>query len=241
MARLSTSQTLSIVIPSFNEASNLPLLLADLNLWPHPLEICICDACSSDLTELVAKLGGAKLIQILEANRGLQLHYGATNTSGEWILFLHADCRIPGTWPEALSKIINRRSSKDIAWFFDFKVQSEKVELKLLEIAVSIRSNFLKKPYGDQGLLIKRSLYKEMGGYKPLSLMEDLEFIERITKKIKIKRIGLPLYCDSRRWDKNNFIVKAFENAKLRRRWRRGESSKKLACEYYKKNTKVRQ
>ena len=62
MASLGNSQSLSIVIPSLNEASNLPLLLADLNRWPYQLEICVCDACSTDLTPLVAELAGAKLL-----------------------------------------------------------------------------------------------------------------------------------------------------------------------------------
>ena len=80
MARLNTPQRLSIVIPSFNEASRLPLLLADLNRWPNQLEICICDACSSDQTTLVAELAGAQIAKGLEANRGLQLHLGSCET-----------------------------------------------------------------------------------------------------------------------------------------------------------------
>ena len=103
MARVNNSQSLSIVIPSLNEAHNLPLLLADLRRWPGPLEICICDGGSSDLTILTGELIGANCVQCPEANRGSQLHHGACNTQGDWLLFLHADCRIPTNWPMVVS------------------------------------------------------------------------------------------------------------------------------------------
>ena len=231
---MSKSQTLSIVIPSLNEATHLPLLIADLNLWPHQLEICVCDANSSDQSVLIAKLSGAKVIQHSEPNRGAQLHHGASNTNGEWLLFLHADCRMPREWPKVLGKVISQVESRNIAWFFDFQVKGKGIEMKLLEIAVAIRSNLFRRPYGDQGLLIYRPLYEEIGGYKPIYLMEDLDIIQRISKRVQIKSLGLPLYSDGRRWDNINFIAKAWDNAKLRRRWRKGEYSKALSREYYK-------
>ena len=233
MARLNQSQSLSIIIPSFNEASNLPLLLADLNLWPSRLEICVCDACSSDSTHLITILFGARFIQIDKPNRGAQLHHGACNTNGDWLLFLHADSRMSMDWPETIKEIINKYSSKEVAWFFDFKVQGRSIELAFLELAVAVRCNFLDRPYGDQGLLINRSLYQKTGGYKPLYLMEDLDFIKRLSKTVGIKRLGLPLYTNGRRWEKINFISKAWKNAELRRQWRKGESSEVLARKYY--------
>ena len=127
MARL--NKKLSIVIPTINEASRLPLLLADLNKWSDQLEICICDARSSDLTTLVAELAGALVIQVIEANRGFQLHTGALNTNGNWLLFLHADCRMPKNWVEVVRRKIDDSSSKDDAWFFEFKIKSLHIPL----------------------------------------------------------------------------------------------------------------
>ena len=232
MARL--NQTLSIVIPTINEASSLPLLLADLNRWPDQLEICICDACSTDLTTFIAKLAGAKTTEGLEANRGIQLHSGSCNTSGNWILFLHADCRMHKNWVEVIKEKINAPSSKNHVWFFNFKIQSKSMGFTLLEFAVNIRSNLFKRPYGDQGLLINRSLYNKIGGYRPLHLMEDLDLIERLSKKVKVKSLGIPLYVNNRRWKNINIITQAWKNPNLRRRWRAGESSKNLSMDYYK-------
>ncbi len=235
MARLIRSKKLSVVIPSLNEASHLPLLLADLNKWPHQLEICVCDACSSDLTTLVAELAGAKVIQHREPNRGSQLNCGAVSTSGEWLLFLHADSRMASNWPNALENIINNKASDNICWFFDFRVQDKGVFLRLMEIAVAIRSNLFKRPYGDQGLLISRSLYKKIGGYKPLYLMEDLDIIIRITKEVELRRIGLPLFINGRGWKNISVVAKALKNARLRKSWYEGKNSKDLSKEYYNK------
>ena len=235
MARVNNSQSLSIVIPSLNEAHNLPLLLADLRRWPGPLEICICDGGSSDLTILTGELIGANCVQFPKANRGSQLHHGACNTQGDWLLFLHADCRIPTNWPMVVESTISKASSSNIAWFFDFRIQGKRIEFRLLEYIVAIRSCLFKTPYGDQGLLINRNLYKNIGGYKSLHIMEDIDLIERISKTNQIKRLGIPLYSSDRRWRKICVFKKAWRNAQLRRRWRRGESSKDLSLCYYRK------
>ncbi len=233
MARL--NQKLSIVIPTINEASRLPLLLADLNKWSDQLEICICDARSTDLTTLVAELAGAMVTPAIEANRGVQLHSGALSTSGNWLLFLHADCRMPKNWLEVISKKIDNSSSKNYAWFFEFKVRNNHIRFNLLELAVYLRSNLLKRPYGDQGLLISRDFYNEIGGYRPFHIMEDLDLIERILRQGKVKSLGIPLYINDRRWANMSIVVQAFKNAYLRKRWRSGEETKNLAMEYYKK------
>ena len=235
MARLKTAQTLSIVIPSLNEASNLPLLIADLKRWPNQLEICVCDGCSSDLSVQVAELAGAKVVQGLEPNRGKQLHFGACNTNQKWLLFLHADSRLATNWPKAVEKIINNKTSENVAWFFDFKMQSDGLLLKLMEISVAIRSNLFNRPYGDQGLLINRSLYKKINGYKPLHLMEDLDLVIRLSKDFSLKRIGIPIYVNGRSWEQVSVLLKAWKNANLRKKWREGKSSKNLSLEYYRK------
>ena len=234
MERIKSSLSLSIVIPTYNEAKNLPLLIADLNLWPYPLEIFICDANSDDLTARVAALAGAEVVNHPEPNRGAQLHKGYAHTTGDWILFLHADCRLTNNWPVVIERVIRNELSQNIAWYFDLKIDSNRFDLTLMELMVSIRSKYLQRPYGDQGLLIHRSLYTILGGYNPYYIMEDLDFIERVSDKANLKRLGLPIYSNSRRWKKVNVLVKAYENAKLRRHWRMGESSKSLAKKYYK-------
>ena len=224
---------LSVVVPCLNEAKRLPLLLADLQRWPSFLDLWIIDGGSSDCTELVANLAGAQLLRVEKPNRGAQLSQGANHARGDWLMFLHADSRLPRQWPAAVEAVINQSSAKLNAWFFDFKIHEKGTRLRLLELAVALRSKWQQRPYGDQGLLINKSLYKQIGGYAPLPLMEDLDLVERLSCKAKLLSLGVPLYTDTRRLQRLGLLKQVWQNAQLRRRWRAGEDATYLSADYY--------
>ena len=233
MARLQKFPSLSIIIPTLNEAIHLPLLLADLNAWPHDFELTIVDAGSIDLTISIAQIQGINIIKSSKKNRGYQLKIGASNASGDWLLFLHADSRLEQKWANTLLKIIQNKTSENFAWYFDFKINKSNLEFRFLEIAVAIRSYFLQRPYGDQGLLIHKDLYYRSGGFSSLKIMEDVDIITRITQKNKVKRIRENIYTDAIKWSDSNVIKRAIKNAKLRKKWRQGYDVENLFKEYY--------
>ena len=193
MVRARVHPKLSIILPTLNEAQKLPLLLAELTLINDDIEIIIVDADSKDLTRLIGEIAGAKVLLSSQANRGYQLNYGSINANGEWLLFLHADSKLPRESSQQLKDFIQSNQEKGFAWFFNFRTNSKGMIFRLLEIAVFIRSNLLKIPYGDQGLLISKELYEATGGYKALHLMEDLEFVIRLSKKTSLPFIILSL------------------------------------------------
>ena len=232
MARSQKIPTLSIVIPTLNEALHLPLLLSDLNVWPNDFELIIVDGGSIDLTISIAQIQGVDVIKSPKKNRGYQLKTGASNARGDWLLFLHADSRLRIGWVGSLSQIIQNKKSKNFAWYFDFKIKKDNLEYRFLEIAVALRSLFLQHPYGDQGLLIHKDLYHKIGGYSSLKIMEDIDLITRITKKTKLKRIRESIYTDDRKWTNSNIIKRAIKNYKLRKKWRQGYDIDNLSKEY---------
>ena len=232
MARSQKIPTLSIVIPTLNEALHLPLLLSDLNVWPNDFELIIVDGGSIDLTISIAQIQGVDVIKSRKKNRGYQLKTGASNARGDWLLFLHADSRLRIGWVRSLSQIIQNKKSKNFAWYFDFKIKKDNLEYRFLEIAVALRSLFLQHPYGDQGLLIHKDLYYKIGGYSSLKIMEDIDLITRITKKTKLKRIRESIYTDDRKWTNSNIIKRAIKNYKLRKKWRQGYDIDNLSKEY---------
>jgi len=233
MARLQKFPTLSIIIPTLNEESHLPLLLADLNSKPYDFDLTIVDGGSVDLTISIAKIQRVNIINSTQQNRGYQLNIGASKAKGDWLLFLHADSRLDPKWIKSLLEVINKQTSKNFAWYFDFKIKKDTLEFRILEIAVAIRSHFLQRPYGDQGLLIHKNLYKNSGGFSSLKIMEDLDFITRLTKKNKVKRIGENIYTDDIKWARSNIITRAIKNARLRKKWRKGYDIDNLFKEYY--------
>ena len=85
---------ISFIIPTFNESKNLPLLLSDLSLFRDFAEIIVVDCKSKDKTKDISYIYGAKLYNLKEKNRGLQLNFGAKKANNEWFFFIHADSRV---------------------------------------------------------------------------------------------------------------------------------------------------
>ena len=225
---------ISIIIPTFNEANNLPLLLSDLSIFHNNGEIIVVDCGSKDRTIDIADIYGAKVYKTKERNRGLQLGIGANNAKGEWLIFLHADTRLSYDWFTKIKSVL--KQDKNFIYYFKFKVNDNKIIFRLLEILVNFRSQYLKQPYGDQGLIIHRSIYLKNNGFREIPLMEDFDFLRRLKNKKDLKQINLPIFTSSRKWVKTNIFLQALKNWNLRRRWLKGESTKSLYSDYYKNN-----
>ena len=222
---------ISIIIPTINEANNLPLLLSDLSIINKEGEILIVDCGSEDKTVDIANIYGAKVYKSKERNRGLQLDMGAKNSKGEWLIFLHADTRLIHNWSIKIKSIL--KGDKNFIYNFKFKVNHKNIIYRVLEIFVNFRSQYLKKPYGDQGLIIHKSIYLENKGFRSIPLMEDVDFIKRLKNKENLKQLNFPIFTSSRKWERTNIFLQTFKNWKFRRRWLKGESTKSIYCDYY--------
>ncbi len=223
---------ISIIIPTLNEANNLPLLLSDLSVIPKKGEILIIDCGSKDKTKDIAKIYGAKIYESRKKNRGLQLSIGANNAKGNWFFFIHADSRLTKDW---FAKIRGFLIDKKCYFYsLKFKINNEKLIYRFLEIFVNLRNLFFKTPYGDQGLIIHRKTYFKNKGYRKIPIMEDLDFIIRLNKK-NLRLLNFPIYTSSRKWEKTNIFFQAFKNWNFRRRFSKGESIKSIYLDYYKK------
>jgi len=224
---------ISVIIPTINEANNLPLLLSDLSIIQKEGEILIVDCGSEDKTIDVANIYGAKVYKSKERNRGLQLDIGAKNSKGDWLLFLHADTRLTHDWYAKIKSVFKR--DKNYIYFFKFKINDKKIIYRFLEIMVNFRSQYFKQPYGDQGLIIHRSIYFKNNGFRNIPLMEDVDFIRRLNNKKDLKQLNLPIFTSARKWERTNIFLQALKNWNFRRRWLKGEPTKSIYSDYYKK------
>jgi len=224
---------ISIIIPTINEANNLPLLLSDLSIFNKEGEILIVDCGSEDKTIDIGNIYGAKVYKSKERNRGLQLDIGAKNSKGEWLIFLHADTRLTHDWFKKIKSVF--KGSKNYIYYFKFKINDKKMIYRVLEILVNFRSQYFKQPYGDQGLIIHREIYFKNNGFRKIPLMEDVDFFRRLNKKKDLKQLNLPIFISSRKWERTNIFLQAIKNWNFRRRWLKGESLKSIYSDYYKK------
>jgi len=216
-----------------NEANNLHLLLSDLSSIQKEGEIIIVDCGSQDKTIDIANIYGAKVCISKERNRGFQLDIGAKNSKGEWLIFLHADTRLTHDWFTKIKLVF--KGGKNFIYYFKFKINDKKKIYRFLEILVNFRSQYFKQPYGDQGLIIHRSIYLKNNGFRNIPLMEDVDFLMRLSNKSDLKQLNLPIFISSRKWEKTNIFLQAIKNWNFRRRWLKGESIKSIYSDYYKK------
>ncbi len=223
---------ISIIIPTYNESQHLPLLLSDLSKINNEIEIIIVDCNSQDKTCDIANIYQTKLYKSKKKNRGLQLSIGAKKAKGEWLIFIHADSRLNQDWLKKIKSVIKK--NENFIYFFKFKINNKNFIYRYLEMVVNLRSYIFADPYGDQGLLIHRVTYFKNKGYRKIPLMEDIDFIKRLKKKVPLKMLSIPIYTSSRKWEKTNIIFQAFKNWNFRKRWLRGESIKSLYDDYYK-------
>ena len=134
---------ISIIIPTINEANNLPLLLSDLSSIQEEGEIIIVDCGSEDKTIDIANIYGAKVFLSKEGNRGLQLDIGAKNSKGDWLIFLHADTRLTHDWFRKTNSLLKGNTNN--IYYFKFKINHKKMIYRVLEILVNLRSKYFKQ------------------------------------------------------------------------------------------------
>ena len=65
--------------------------------------------------------------------------------------------------------------------------------------------------YGDQGLLISRRLYDEVGGFRPLALMEDVDLARRIGRH-RLRRLTATALTSAERWRRDGWIRRSGRN-----------------------------
>jgi len=225
-----TGPPLAIVIPARQEALRLPGLLAQLAQAPQLVaEVVVVDAASDDATALVASLAGARVLRS-GANRGQQLALGVAASSAPWLLLLHADARLPAGWAPALVAALAAGDRQ--AWAFRLAIDGGDPALRLVEVAVWLRSHCWQLPYGDQGLLLSRRQLVAVGGIRPLPLMEDLDLVQRLRRQVPIRLLPLALRVDGRRWRRLGVWRTCWSNWRLRRAWRLGVPAPILADIY---------
>lgn len=221
---------LSVIVPVRNEAARLPALLAALQSAPELVaEVLVVDGGSGDASRAIAQLAGARLLE-LSGGRGAQIAAGVAAAGSPWLLLLHGDAQLPKGWARALARAMQRGQR---AWYFELAICDPHPALRLVELAVALRSHLRQLPYGDQGLLLPAKLLARCGGVAPLPLMEDLDLIQRLRRHTQLRSLGLALQVDGRRWRRLGVWRTALVNARLRRAWRQGAPEQILAQMYY--------
>ena len=176
---------LSIIIPTLNSAKSLPTTISALESGRDSGlvdEVLISDGGSQDDTINLARDLNIDAV-IGPPGRGAQLQRGALKARGDWYLFLHSDTTLEEKWLYAVEEFICQGHNGERAAAFRFVLDDDDPKARRLENVVAWRCAKFGLPYGDQGLLLSRQFYRQVGGYRDLPLMEDVDMVRRIGRR----------------------------------------------------------
>jgi rSAM/selenodomain-associated transferase 2 len=174
---------ISLIIPTLNEKENFNKVKKNIELL-NSKEVFIIDGNSSDKT-ISTFSSLKKRIIISSPSRGVQLHLGAQNAKENWFLFMHADTLLNNKNIKDINQFIKKKNYKKVG-YFKIRFDSNSISALIISYWAYIRTVLLKLPFGDQCILIHRNYYQEIGGFSPIPIMEDLDFILKIPKKNKV-------------------------------------------------------
>ena len=196
------STKLTIVIPTLNEADRLPATLAGLGR-PDDVEIIVADGGSRDTTRQIARQAGVRLVSS-RPGRAFQMNRGAGKARGRFLVFLHADTRLPDGYLAEIETILTRPGVT--AGAFRFQIDAPGWGFRLIEIATSLRARLFSTPYGDQGLFLRASTLRRMGGYREIPIMEDFELVRRLVRSGKVVISPMQAPTSGRRWKRLGLV-----------------------------------
>ena len=128
------------------------------------------------------------------------MNSGAEAAEGKFLVFLHADTRLPEGFDHHVRRILTQAGVA--AGAFQLQIDGPSVRLRLIEKAANWRSRYLHMPYGDQAIFLRAELFREMGGFPDLPIMEDFELIRRLKGRGRIVIAPAAALTSPRRWEK---------------------------------------
>lgn len=178
----------SVIIPTYNEEKALPATLEALYRQKGAYEVIVVDGGSSDCTRDIAKAENRLRFESAPKGRAVQMNAGARLARGEWLLFLHADTLLPKNAVCRLNNLENDPAYQ--AGGFRHSFSGPDWRLRIISRLDNIRAGLTRIMYGDQGLFVRRRLFKLLGGFPEQPLLEDLLFCK------KLKRVTRPVLFD---------------------------------------------
>ncbi|MEH2167742.1 MAG: TIGR04283 family arsenosugar biosynthesis glycosyltransferase [Nostoc sp.] len=188
---------ISIIIPVINEAGNIKEAYATTQLSTN-IEVIVVDGGSEDGTvEITQSLDNIKVISSLPG-RAVQMNAGAVAASGDILLFLHADTRLPIGFDEMIRTALQQPGT--VAGAFKLRIDASLLSLRWVELGVNLRSHFCQMPYGDQAIFLTKQVFQQIGGFPELPIMEDFELMRCLKRTGRVVIIPTPVVTSARRW-----------------------------------------
>lgn len=216
---------LSVIIPVLNEAEEIETRLKSLQfIRENGHEIILIDGGSEDDTISLAK-PYVDIVLSSKSSRSLQMNTGALHAKGNVLFFLHLDSQ--------LSENIFFGLKVESWGFCKIKLSGKHFLFRIIETMMNLRSRITHIATGDQGLIISKNLFEQIGGYPDIALMEDVQICKKLKQFSKPTITPDKIVTSSRRWEEHGIIKTTLLMWYLRLLYFVGVEPEKLAARYY--------
>ncbi|RYU93336.1 TIGR04283 family arsenosugar biosynthesis glycosyltransferase [Emticicia agri] len=223
---------ISIIIPTYNEAENIVGLIQFLKDNSNGLvnEIIVSDGGSTDETLHLAQNTGAKAILSPQTGRANQMNFGASQSTGSLLYFIHADTFPPASFANDLLHCMNNNFN---CGRYRTKFDNSNLLLKFNEFFT--RFDWFVCYGGDQTFFITKTLFEKIGGFKPdMRIMEDYEIVMRARKAGYYTIIPKAAIISARKYKNNSWIRVQLANYRIIQMFHNGASQIEMATTYKK-------
>ncbi len=227
---------ISVIIPVYDEAAIIDDTVRQVRESARGsqaaqgcVEIIVCDGGAGFSTLRALTDAGVVRVESPQG-RGRQMNAGAAVASGSVLLFLHADTRLPHGWPDAIGRGLADGSAGGA---FRLTIDSPRAVLRAVAWFANLRSRLERVPYGDQAQFVRADVFRSLGGFPDIPIMEDVELFQAIRRQgFQVTIVPEAVTTSSRRWDANGIAAQTLTNWWLRVRHLCGASAQSLAHRY---------
>lgn len=220
---------ISVIIPTLNEAALLPATLEALRVNAARHEVIVVDAGSGDATCEIAAAAGATVLASPRRQRAAQMNFGARQSRGDALMFLHADTRLRPdslaaveralTWPGVVGGGFARR--------FDHPSRVVRWSCALAGWRCRLTGWF----FGDQAMFARREAFTALGGFQEWDVFEDVDFARRLRLRGRTVLLGPPIVSSGRRFARGPAWRRVLGDAWLTWRYACGADPQAVAAE----------
>lgn len=218
---------IAVVIPALNERERIEACVRSVLAQAPATEVLVVDGGSTDGTAEIAR--GCARVAASRRGRARQMNEGARRTSGELLLFLHADTVLH---PQALGTLLGKLADPAaVGGTFSLRFDSEHPLLRMC--AFFTRFGPALFHYGDQGIFVRRTVFEQLGGFdENLPIMEDVDFLRRMRRSGRTLVVRRPVTTSARRFEAHGMARQQVLNGLLLALYHVGAEPEKLARWY---------
>jgi rSAM/selenodomain-associated transferase 2 len=194
---------LSVIVPMLNEAGAIGATLAAIRVGAPDAEIVVVDGGSADGSVEIAR-PRCEVVIIGERGRAQQMNAGAARSSGDVMVFVHADTIVPESFARDIETALADPSV--IGGRFDIRLDDDHPLCALIGSLISLRSRLSRTATGDQAIFVRRTIFDALGGFRDLPICEDLDFARRLKRAGRLACLRTKVITSARRWRRGGIL-----------------------------------